>query len=354
MTAESPLVRYDWNRSYQWNYDHAPQSPPAAVEIPSFPGEWELCGLPVDSPLGIPAGPLLNGNWCAYYAALGFDVLTYKTVRSGFRPCYELPNLLPVACKTVDEGHSEVSEAEEMDGSWAVSFGMPSADPPTWERDIAQTRNRLGKRQLLSVSVVGTVQDGWTMQQLADDYATCAGRAKEAGAQLVELNFSCPNVSTCDGQLYQNPPDAALVARTARMTIGPDTPLLVKVGHVPDRDAAASLLEAVGPHVDGMAMTNSIATKVRGRDGQLCFDGQLRGICGRATLDASTRQVETVREVAQQMSLPLTIIGVGGASTAADVRRYLDAGADAVHIATAAMVDPLVAVQIRREFAESC
>ena len=39
-----------------------------------LPGDWDFCGLPVDSPLGVPAGPLLNGDWCLYYASLGFDV----------------------------------------------------------------------------------------------------------------------------------------------------------------------------------------------------------------------------------------------------------------------------------------
>ena len=54
-----------------------------------MPGQWQFCGLPVNSPLGVAAGPLLNGRWCLYYASLGFDVLTYKTVRSRRRECYD-------------------------------------------------------------------------------------------------------------------------------------------------------------------------------------------------------------------------------------------------------------------------
>ena len=46
------------------------------------------------------------------------------------------------------------------------------------------------------------------------------------------------------------------------------------------------------------------------------------------------------------------VIGVGGAASAKDVLQYLDAGASAVHIATAAMVDPLVGIAIRRELAD--
>ena len=34
------------------------------------------------APIGVAAGPLLNGAWCLHYASLGFDLLTYKTVRT--------------------------------------------------------------------------------------------------------------------------------------------------------------------------------------------------------------------------------------------------------------------------------
>src|SRR5207302_2972516 len=82
--------RYDDRRTYEWNYEHAPEPLPA--EIPPVPGRWDYCGLPVASPLGIAAGPLLNGRWILYCASLGFDVLTYKTVRSSARACYAMPN----------------------------------------------------------------------------------------------------------------------------------------------------------------------------------------------------------------------------------------------------------------------
>ena len=69
--------RYDRYQSYQWNYDHAPD--PVAVDVPNWPAPITLCGKSLKSPLGIPAGPLLNGRWCLYYASLGFDLVTYKT-----------------------------------------------------------------------------------------------------------------------------------------------------------------------------------------------------------------------------------------------------------------------------------
>jgi len=92
--GDSSLPCYDWQRSYEWNYNHAPS--PLTVDEKPVAGTWNYCGLPVGSPLGIAAGPLLNGRWVLYYASLGFDVLTYKTVRSRARASYPLPNLQPV------------------------------------------------------------------------------------------------------------------------------------------------------------------------------------------------------------------------------------------------------------------
>jgi dihydroorotate dehydrogenase len=314
-----------------------------------MPGEWSFMGLLVGSPLGMPAGPLLNGHWICYYASLGFDVLTYKTVRSSYRECYPLPNLLPVHTGSLQGGESELGADDHMGGSWAVSFGMPSMKPDEWRRDIEQTRNTLRKDQVLSVSVVGTAQPGWTIDELADDYALCARWAVESGADCIETNFSCPNVCSRDGQLYQEPQPAGVVAQRVRSAIG-STPYILKIGHLADRDAANLLLDSVADDVDGLAMTNSVATTVRNRVGGLMFDGQKRGICGDATRDASVAQTRMFSELITSRGLSLKLIGVGGASTADHVRAYLNAGAEAVHIATAAMVDPLVACHIRRAF----
>src|ERR1044071_8949481 len=154
------LPRYDWHQSYDINYANAP-SPVAAVE-PVVPGRWDYCSLPVDSPLGIAAGPLLNGRWILYYAALGFDVLTYKTVRSRFRPCYSMPNLQPVISQSLRRGDAILPASGDMDGTWAVSFGMPSKSPDVWRADVEATRRALPPHKLLSVSVVATPDADWT------------------------------------------------------------------------------------------------------------------------------------------------------------------------------------------------
>src|SRR3954452_765690 len=82
---------------------------------------------------------------------------------------------------------------------------------PNWRRDIERTREKLPRGKLLNVSVVGTFQHGWSLDDLANDYARCAYWAVDSGADSIETNLSCPNVTTRDGQLYQNPDDAGVV-----------------------------------------------------------------------------------------------------------------------------------------------
>ena len=349
------LPRYRIDRSYDWNYEHAPD--PLELELAQVPGNWQFCGLAVDSPLGMPAGPLLNGRWVLYYASLGFDVLTYKTVRSRARDCYAMPNLVPVQSGSLWGGEPTRTAAEAMDGSWAVSFGMPSKDPSVWRADVEATRRALPSGKLLSVSVVATEQPGWNRDDLAADYAKCARWAMEAGADCVETNFSCPNVDTCDGSLYQDPEGSAAVAARVRAEIR-NAPYIIKIGRVLDPQAAEAFIAAVEPYADALAMTNSIATQVRDSQGAMMFDAQPRGICGRATFEASLDQVAMFRKIATSRKAaggrekPLALIGVGGAATAADVLQYLEAGAQAVHVATAAMVEPGLALDLRRDLAD--
>jgi dihydroorotate dehydrogenase len=288
----------------------------------------------------------LNGRWILYYAALGFDILTYKTVRSGYRECYELPNLQPVRTGPLQAAGNRVEISERMEGAWAVSFGMPSMPPEIWQQDVEWTRNRLPQDKLLSVSVVASPQPGWSLDDLAADFARCARWAVESGADCVETNFSCPNVSTSDGQLYQQPATAALVAQRVREVIG-SKPYLVKLGFVDNDEVAEQLLEALAPFADALAMTNCITARVLRPDGSPLFDGQMRGIGGEAIRSASVAQVRRFARLARTRSPTMNVIGVGGISQASHVREYLDAGAEAIQLATAAMTDPLVGCRIR-------
>jgi dihydroorotate dehydrogenase (NAD+) catalytic subunit len=342
------LPKYDPTRTYLWNYDNAPE--PVELDIPALAGNWSFLGMTVTSPLGIPAGPLLNGKWCRYYASLGFDALTYKTVRSRERACYSLPNLQPVAASELADGEQVLSPTNEMRGSWAVSFGMPSKSPNFWRADVEQTRHQLPSNKRLVVSVVGTEQPDWDIDDLAADYAQCARWAVESGADAVELNFSCPNVCTSDGQLYQDPVSAQHVVQVVRDSV-PTAPVIIKIGHLAHAADAAALVAAIGGVANALSMVNCITARVTDEFRGRLFDGAPRGIAGEAIRRAAVNQVALFRDEIRRSGVPLELIGVGGIATAQHVLDHLDAGAHSVQIATAAMLNPSIAIQIRSDLA---
>lgn len=344
---QTPQV-YDYRRTYDWNYANAPVDRWDG-EVPAMPGIWDFCGIQVNSPLGMPAGPLLNSDWILHYARLGFDVLTYKTVRSTNRPCYEPPNLLPVSAGQLTGDNDVVTAADsaERARSWAISFGMPSKDPCVWRSDVERARKGLAPGQVLAVSVVASPGPDSRLESIAQDFAQCAYWAVEAGAQVVEANLSCPNVCTSEGQLYTSPEASRVVSQAIRQAV-PKLPIALKIGLFRTPSEADAFISAVSAYVDALSTTNSISASVTDGNSKL-FGGLTRGIGGACIRDRCLEEVRILRDIIDRRRLPLRIIGVGGVFSAIDVLSRLEAGAHHVQLATAAMLDPTVAVRIRRE-----
>src|SRR3990167_8359888 len=95
---------YDPNKSYEENYDQGPfgafvkgeaEDPERSRRTDGEP-EFDFLGQKVYLPFGIPAGPLVNANFCKAAFKKGFDICVYKTVRSSAFPCHPFPNVLHV------------------------------------------------------------------------------------------------------------------------------------------------------------------------------------------------------------------------------------------------------------------
>ena len=321
-----------------------------ATGIPDTPLK-EFLGRPVRSRFGIAAGLLLNGKWLLGYAQQGFDLLTYKTVRSKARECYPPPNWVFV---DADDGEGPVHVINDMPGdpaavSSAVCFGMPSMTPDVWREDVSRCKAGLGDGQMLIVSVVASPEPDWSVAQVADDYAQCAAWAAEAGADVVEANFSCPNVCSAEGQVYL---DAALsgdVSATIRTGIG-ETPLLLKVATFPNEVSMSGFLRAVSKPADGVTLVNGISRPVLHRDGRPVFgeDYVKAGVLGRIIHEPSVASVRQARSIVDAEGLGLAIAAVGGVSRAEDLVDFFEAGADAIMLGSAPMYLPNLACEIKR------
>jgi len=342
---------YDITATYLENYERGPALD-GEVEIPKTPSK-EFLGQPVRSRFGIAAGLLLNSKWLLGYAQQGFDLLTYKTVRSRYRECYPPPNWVFV---DAGEGEGPVHVIEDLPEdpaaiSSAVCFGMPSMSPEVWREDVARCKAELGEGQMLIVSVVASPEPDWSAAQVADDYAQCAAWATEAGADVVEANFSCPNVCSAEGQVYL---DAALsgdVSATVRTAIG-ETPLLLKVATFPDEESMNGFLCAVSKPTDGVTLVNGISRPVLHRDGRPAFgeDYVKAGVLGRIIHEPSVDSVRQARAIVDAKDLGLAIAAVGGVSRPEDLSDFFDAGADAIMLGSAPMYLPNLACEIKSSY----
>ena len=342
---------YDLAATYAENFQRGPRlSSPPNVYVTPANERVEFLGIPVNSRLGIAAGLLLNAKWIEGYADRGWDLLTYKTVRSSVRACYSPPNW---AFVNADAGEGPVYATDDLpddpaDISSAVCFGMPSMSPEFWREDIARAKTVLHDGQLLIVSVVASPEAGWSAEQVADDYAKCAAWAAEAGADVIEANYSCPNVCSAEGQVYCDASFSEMVTQTIRSAIGV-TPLLLKIGVFPDSEKQRAFLHAVADNASGITLVNGIAREVRHADGQPVFgDNYIKaGVMGRIIHEPCVTAVREAHAVIDSEKLPLALAAVGGVSSAADFEDFIAAGADVVMCGSSPMYLPDLAVEIK-------
>lgn len=342
---------YDINATYRENYDAGPRFSGEVPPGPETPLK-EFLGCQVRSRIGIAAGLLLNSKWIEGYARRGFDILTYKTVRSAFRPCYDPPNWVFVDGNGKEDEPVYATDDLGSDPagiSSAVCFGMPSMGPEVWQADVALAKGCLDDGQMLIVSVVATPESGATPQSVAEDFAQCAAWARDAGADVVEANFSCPNVCTPEGTIYQDVSLSSQIAKVIRRSVS-DLPLLLKVGYFPNELQQTEFLRELNGIVDGVTMVNGISRPVLHRDGRPVFgkDYVNAGVLGRAIHDPSVASVAAAKRAVAEHGFDLEILAVGGVSQVADMHDFFEAGAGAVMLGSSPMYLPDLAIEAKR------
>lgn len=345
-----PFELYDIQKTYEENYQNGPFFDGEMPVLPATEPAHKLLDFEVNSRLGVPAGPLLNSHWCDVYAQLGFDIPVYKTVRSVERACHPAPNCVfldtPKQFIRSDIGTEMISGSRpQLDEEITItnSFGVPSLSPEVWMKDIEAGNQKMGKGQLMIVSVNGT--PGLAERDLVEDYGYVAAMAKEAGSKVIEVNYSCPNLGgSKEGALFSDPENSALVSKKIRESIG-DTPLLIKLGWMPV-EQLEKVIEANRPYVDGFAAINTIPRKVLAPNGEQALPGEGRlssGTCGYAIGHLAEEVTRNLIDLRTKWKDDFVICSVGGMMTAEDLHRRLDMGADLVMSATAAMWDPYLA-----------
>jgi len=308
-----------------------------------------LLGRPVNSRLGIASGPLLNSKWIEAYSRLGFDILTYATVRTAYRPAHGLPNIRPVdnleqaavvARRSVINGNATI----------AVSLGEPSMEPDVWRKDIRRAKERIGKGQLLIVSVMGSSELGSDIESLIADYARCAAWAAQSGADAIEVHLATPNpLSEQYQMIYENVPLSAHILYRVRTTVS--VPVLAKLGAFRTPRLLHETATKLAPWASGFVLVHGLTRKVVNDKGAAAFEGigrERAEIVGAQTFEVASRQVEELLAWRKAGAWDRAILAVGGISTVERATWLLHEGADAALVATAALFDPLIATRFRQ------
>ena len=173
-----------------------------------------------------------------------------------------------------------------------------------------------------------------------EDYAyTCEKLDKEEQVGLLEVNVSCPNVHGGGMSFGTSPEAAAEVTRAVKQVT--KKPVYIKLSpNVADIAAIAAACEDAG--ADGISLINTLlGMRIDLRTKRPVIANTMGGLSGPAIFPVALRMVYQVYEAVQ-----IPIIGMGGVSSAENVIEMMLAGATAVEVGAANLVNPWICKEI--------
>lgn len=173
---------------------------------------------------------------------------------------------------------------------------------------------------------------GFSIEEYTDNVRKLAACDQIA---ILEVNISCPNLH-CGGKNFGSSPEtAAEVTKAVREVT--DKPVYMKLSpNVTDIASIAKACEDAG--ADGICLINTLlGMRIDMRRRKPLLANRTGGLSGPAIFPVALRMVWDVYE-----AVKIPIIGCGGISSADDVCEMMMAGATAVEVGAANLVDPLV------------
>ena len=180
-----------------------------------------------------------------------------------------------------------------------------------------------------------------------EDYAyTCEKLDKQEQVGWLEVNVSCPNVHGGGMSFGTQPEAAAEVTRAVKAVT--KKPVIIKLSpNVTDIVSIAKACEEAG--ADGISLINTLlGMRINLRTRKPIIANKMGGFSGPAIFPVALRMVY---QVSQAVKVP--VIGMGGVSSAEDVIEMMLAGATAVEVGAANLVNPFVCRDIIRDLPET-
>ena len=176
-----------------------------------------------------------------------------------------------------------------------------------------------------------------------EDYIEIAKRISPTETDMVELNISCPNVK--NGGLAFGTDAKTVTEITSKVKSVLRQPLIVKLSpNVTSITDIALAAESAG--ADAVSLINTIlGMRIDIKTGKPILANMFGGLSGPAVLPVAIRMVY---QVSHAVKIP--VIGMGGIMNAENVLEFLYAGAKAVMIGTASLIDPAAPYTILKDF----
>ena len=173
-----------------------------------------------------------------------------------------------------------------------------------------------------------------------EDYAyTCELLDKEPQVGWLEVNVSCPNVHGGGMSFGTQPEAAAAVTRAVKAVT--KKPVIIKLSpNVTDIVSIAKACEEAG--ADGISLINTLlGMRINLNTRKPVIANKMGGFSGPAIFPVAVRMVY---QVAHAVKIP--VVGMGGVSSAEDVIELMLAGATAVEVGAANLVNPFASRDI--------
>ena len=173
-----------------------------------------------------------------------------------------------------------------------------------------------------------------------DEYAyTCEKLGSQEQVGWLEVNVSCPNVHGGGMSFGTDPKAAAQVTKAVKAVT--KKPVIIKLSpNVTDIVSIAKACEDAG--ADGISLINTLlGMKIDLRTKKPVIANTMGGFSGSAIFPVALRMVY---QVSSAVNIP--VVGMGGVSSAEDVIEMMLAGATAVEIGAANLVDPFICKKI--------
>ena len=173
-----------------------------------------------------------------------------------------------------------------------------------------------------------------------DEYVTVASKLEGVpGISGIELNISCPNISSGGMEFGANPQLAAQITSSVKAITS--LPVIVKLSpNVTDIKEVALAVEKAG--ADAISLINTVkGMAIDINRGKPCLGNITGGLSGPAVKPIA---LYMVYQAAKDVHIP--VVGCGGIASATDALEFIMCGASAVQIGTANFTNPGISLTV--------